>query len=266
MNGRAYGRGNGRVDGRAVFVADDGGLTVFAEPEPYEVAAHRHPAWKVVLPLGGHVTVNGTAGASGVAGVTRVSGAVGAGAVVPPGYAHTCGSSSGFVAVFLDPWLLRDGGAPQLLEPGRARRLLDALGDLDAPDPAAFRAELGRALAGPPPRAVDPRVPYAVAAAARSGLLGEAAAEVGLSPVRLRALVRTEAGVPLSALRQWRRLAAAVGALLDPVAGGGIAGAATAAGFADQPHLTRTAGRLIGRTPASLHRTAKQSWRHGTTE
>ncbi|MFE0102377.1 helix-turn-helix domain-containing protein [Streptomyces sp. NPDC059009] len=263
MNGRVDGSLAGRVDGRAVFAADDGGLTVFAEPEPYEVAAHRHPAWKVVLPLGGHVTVNGTAGASGLAGGTgasRASRAIGTGAVVPPGLAHTCGSSSGFVAVFLDPWLLRAGGAPQLLEPGRARRLLDALGDLDAPDPAAFRAELGRALTGPPPRAVDPRVPYAVAAAARSGLLSEVAAEVGLSPVRLRALVRTEAGVPLSALRQWRRLGAAVGALLDPVAGGGVAGAATAAGFADQAHLTRTAGRLIGRTPASLHR-ARQARR-----
>jgi AraC-like DNA-binding protein len=74
------------------------------------------------------------------------------------------------------------------------------------------------------------------------------AAEVGLSPPRLRALVAREVGVPLVRLHAWARLRTAVAAL--PGAPG--AHAAAAAGFADQAHFARTARRLLGRFPSTL--------------
>ncbi|WP_239590296.1 helix-turn-helix domain-containing protein [Streptomyces aureoverticillatus] len=193
--------------------------------------------WKAVLPLRGGVRVNGS---------------VGAGVLVPPQYAHTCATSTGFVAVFLDPWRLRaDRSGPTWLDARGVRRLVEALGECGAADgfgPGALCCELA-ALAGPP-APVDPRVLHAVRGGPGALRLTEVAAEIGLSPTRLRALVRAEVGVPLGVLRRWRRLRTAVGALVD--GGGVIADAAAAAGFSDQAHLTRTARTLVGRTPASL--------------
>ncbi|TGB08884.1 helix-turn-helix domain-containing protein [Streptomyces sp. MZ04] len=101
-----------------------------------------------------------------------------------------------------------------------------------------------------PPTAVDARVRHAVLTCGRAARLDAVAADVGLSPARLRTLVRTEVGIPLGTLRQWERLRTAVGSLVQ--GGTDIAEAATAAGFADQAHLTRTVRRLAGRTPGSL--------------
>ncbi|MEV0116016.1 helix-turn-helix domain-containing protein [Streptomyces sp. NPDC050844] len=212
------------------------GITLFAESRPYEVTRHRPPAWKLVLPAGGHVTVGADAGA---------------GVLVPPRFEHGCGTSSGFVAVFLEPWRV-PGAAnavrPVWLDAARTRRMRDALGpQLDG---AALRAELA-AFAGPP-TAVDARVRHAVRACGGAARLDAVAADVGLSPARLRTLVRTEVGIPLGTLRQWERLRTAIGSLVE--GGTGIAEAATAAGFADQAHLTRTVRKLVGRTPGSLRR------------
>ncbi|WP_234335911.1 helix-turn-helix domain-containing protein [Streptomyces sp. NRRL S-920] len=221
-----------------------GDLAVFAESRAYEVAWHRHPAWKLVLPLGGHAVVGES---------------VGAGVLVPPQYAHVCATSSAFVAVFVEAWCLRaDPASPTWLDGRAVRRLLDAAssgtgGGLDA---EALRAEAA-AFAGAR-RAVDPRALHAVRASARATRIDAVAAELGLSPARLRALVAAEIGVPLATMRQWRRLRKAFGSLVG--AGGargtggavGIAGAAAEAGFADQAHLTRAARRFIGRTPGSL--------------
>ncbi|MFD9076739.1 hypothetical protein, partial [Streptomyces lasiicapitis] len=70
--------------------------------------------WKAVLPLRGGV---------------RVNGGVGAGVLVPPQHAHTCATSTGFVAVFLDPWCLRaDRSGPTWLDARGVRRLVEALG------------------------------------------------------------------------------------------------------------------------------------------
>ena len=221
---------------RAGGFAADHEITVFAEPRPYEVSRHRHPAWKLVLPVGGRVTVGAEAGA---------------GVLVPPQLEHTCGTSSGFVAVFLEPWCVPGTARamwPAWLGAWQVRRMLDALGpDLDG---AALRAELA-AVAGPP-ATVDARVTHAVRACGRATRLDSLAADVGLSPARLRALVRAEVGIPLGTLRQWERLRTAVGSLVS--GDEGIADAAATAGFADQAHLTRTVRRLVGRTPASLRR------------
>ncbi|MCI3935303.1 helix-turn-helix domain-containing protein [Streptomyces sp. AN091965] len=208
------------------------GLSLFAEPSAYAVPRHRHPVWKVVLPLSGGV---------------RVDGGAGAGVLVPPQHAHTCATSAGFVAVFVDPWCVRaDPSGPTWLDERAVARLL-----------AAWREDasaLGHELAGVAgePTAVDPRVAHAVRASALAERLDGVAADVGLSPGRLRTLVRTEVGVPLAVMRRWQRLRTAVGALLTD--GSAIADAALGAGFADQAHLTRTVRALAGRTPASLLR------------
>ncbi|RJL32280.1 helix-turn-helix domain-containing protein [Bailinhaonella thermotolerans] len=89
---------------------------------------------------------------------------------------------------------------------------------------------------------------HAVRRSGGARFLADVAAEVGLSPPRLRALVREEAGVPLVRLRAWERLRDAVARL----GAAPVAPAAADAGFADQAHLTRTARALIGRTPATF--------------
>ncbi|WP_246201709.1 helix-turn-helix domain-containing protein [Streptomyces alboniger] len=218
-----------------------GDLAVFAESRAYEVAWHRHPAWKLVLPLGGHAVVGES---------------VGAGVLVPPQYAHVCATSSAFVAVFVEAWCLRaDPASPTWLDGRAVRRLLDAAssgtgGGLDA---EALGTEAA-AFAGARP-GVDPRALHAVRASVRASRIDAVAAELGLSPARLRALVAAEIGVPLATMRQWRRLREAFGSLVGAGGAGGaegIAGAAAEAGFADQAHLTRAARRFTGRTPGSL--------------
>ncbi|MGW2417827.1 helix-turn-helix domain-containing protein [Streptomyces sp. NPDC001709] len=234
---------------RRVHFASGPDATVFAESAPFHVTRHRHPAWKVVLPLGGHVEVGYGAGRMVAA----------PGVIVPPQLPHTCAASSGYVALFLDPWVLGPGPRPVRLEGGAVRRLLAALGHTAAPglvpgadsDLAAARAEL-LTLTGAG-RPIDPRVAHAVRESTRAGSdapIGSIAADVGLSAPRLRALVHASVGVPLTRLRQWARLRVAVADLPRESA----ASAAAVAGFADQAHFTRTARSLLGRTPASIGR------------
>ncbi|WP_431965948.1 helix-turn-helix domain-containing protein [Nocardia sp. bgisy134] len=78
--------------------------------------------------------------------------------------------------------------------------------------------------------------------------LGDAATEAGLSAPRLRTLARETIGVPLVRVRQWQRLRTAIAALPHHR----ISEVAAHAAFADQAHLTRTAQRMLGRSPASL--------------
>ncbi|WP_231627087.1 helix-turn-helix domain-containing protein [Streptomyces apocyni] len=202
---------------------------MFAETSAATVARHRHPAWKVVLPVGGHVTVGEMAAA---------------GVLVPPQLDHACATSSAFVAVFLEPWCVRPGLGLSRLESSTVRRLLDALGeDMDL---AALHREVSTVTGEAP--VIDPRVAHAVRVCGQAKQLDAVATEVGLSPPRLRALVRSTVGVPLARLRQWRRLRTAVAAL----PGSTPASAAAVAGFADQAHLTRVTRELSGRTPGSL--------------
>ncbi|KJY41759.1 hypothetical protein VR41_11170 [Streptomyces sp. NRRL B-1568] len=94
---------------------------------------------------------------------------------------------------------------------------------------------------------------HAVQESTRAGSdapISSIAADVGLSPTRLRTLVHASVGVPLTRLRQWARLRVAVADLPRESA----ASAAAVAGFADQAHFTHTARRLLGRTPASIRR------------
>jgi AraC-like DNA-binding protein len=96
---------------------------------------------------------------------------------------------------------------------------------------------------------IDSRLAFVVERLPAADRLDVLAAEVGISPSRLRSIAQEEIGVPLTELRLWTRLARAILWLpYRPTA----AAAAAAAGFADQAHLTRTARRFLGRTPGDL--------------
>lgn len=227
-----------------MFASDPNGA-MFAETGAFSVTAHRHPVWKVVLSPDGLV---GT-GLSGKRPVTS------AGVIVPPRLVHTASASSSYTALFLDPWKLPPDLGLAHLDRAAVRRVLAALGPDAVPGPdadlaaAAAAVELN-ALTGAAHR-LDPRVAHAIGECIRDtppAEIGSIAADVGLSPARLRVLVRTSVGVPLVQLRMWARLRAAVAAL----PGSTVAAAAAAAGFADQAHLARTARSLLGRTPASM--------------
>ncbi|MEB8343806.1 helix-turn-helix domain-containing protein [Streptomyces endophyticus] len=231
--------------------------TLFAETRAFGVTRHCHPAWKVVLPIGGHVEVGADGGRTAAA----------AGVIVPPQLAHTCATTSSYAALFIDPWVLRPELGLTLLDQATTRRILGALGALGVAgaltagaDLGAAKAELtkftkftkftGLAGAGHP---LDPRVAYALRESTRADPradIGAIAADVGLSPPRLRTLVRASVGIPLVRLRQWARLREAIADL----PGESVAAAAASAGFSDQAHLARTARRLIGRAPASISR------------
>ncbi|MGD6741485.1 helix-turn-helix domain-containing protein [Streptomyces sp. BH106] len=217
--------------------------TLFAETRAFSVTRHCHPAWKVVLPIRGHVEVATDGGRTASA----------AGVIVPPRLAHTCAATSSYAALFIDPWLLRPELGLTRLDKATTHRILAALGPADVrasgADLAAARAELTDLTGAGHP--LDPRVAHAVrecTSAEPRADIEAIAADVGLSPPRMRALVRASVGIPLVRLRQWSRLRTAIAGL----PGESVAAAAASAGFSDQAHLARTARRLIGRAPASI--------------
>lgn len=218
---------------------------MFAESRPLRVVQHRLPAWKAVLPIGGHAELL-QPGRPMVAAP---------GLIVPPQLAHACAATSPYIALFIDSWLLPSRPGPIRLGSGEVRRLLTALGATDSDGPgtcvdlAAGYAEL-RTLAGRP-SLLDPRVAHAVRLCTLRDPdmpITSIAIEAGLSAPRLRALVQQDVGITLARLRRWGRLRTAIAHLPDSTA----ALAAATAGFADQAHLTRTARDFVGRTPASL--------------
>ncbi|GIF66843.1 AraC family transcriptional regulator [Asanoa ishikariensis] len=106
--------------------------------------------------------------------------------------------------------------------------LLSRLGD---PGPAPFVEAAWRRLQGPP-------IP-----------VGTLADRLGVSRRALEVGFRREIGLSPATLARVFRFQAALNLLAD---GAGPAGAATAAGYADQPHFTRAARTLAGLTPAQL--------------
>lgn len=86
-------------------------------------------------------------------------------------------------------------------------------------------------------------------------MIGEAAARYGVSEARLRALVRTQFGVPLSTWLIWRKLERSAREL---AVGASFAEAALAGGFSDQAHFTRAMRRMFGLTPTSVVRALRQ--------
>jgi AraC-like DNA-binding protein len=97
---------------------------------------------------------------------------------------------------------------------------------------------------------LDPRLVQALNALVDHHVsLPSLAAQVGLSPQRLRALARSQLGMPLARWRIWTRLRRAAEALQN---GQSLADAAITAGFADQAHLTRQMREMMGLTPAAV--------------
>jgi len=216
-------------------------LSVFAETRSVRVSApHAHPAWTLLLPVdGGSVTV--------VAGdKVRVHDD---GLLLPPQSQYRAATDGPHVAVYANAWrwARAESLRPRILGAGAARRVLDALDVDNGTDLSAVVAELTPLVGRVGP--IDSRLAFVVESLPAADRLDALAAEVGMSPSRLRSIAQQEIGVPLTLLRLWSRLARAI--LWLPY-GRTAAAAAAAAGFADQAHFTRTARRFLGRTPGDL--------------
>lgn len=171
--------------------------------------------------------------------------------VVRPGASHALRPVSDVLLVFLEPQSAAAKRVGDRLGPGPMSSLppsLAELVDVHAPFSACVSRLLGSgATAG----RLDSRLQAALAFLATAegiGSVGRAAAVVGLSHARLRALAQAQMGVPLSRWMAWRRLNRAGDALAR---GAGLAEAALAAGFADQAHLSRDMRKILGITPGA---------------
>ncbi|WP_336086173.1 helix-turn-helix domain-containing protein [Nocardia sp. SSK8] len=213
---------------------------LFAGTATGVVAVHRHPAWKLVLPLGAQpLELAGPAGRAELPGV-----------LIPPEWPHVCRVPGGFARLSIDAHLLGPRSEPVVLSGRDRRRLLDALAVgaevAGEPDLDAARAEVVALCGGAD--GVDERVLLAVERLGEASSLAGLARSVGLSAPRLRGLTQAQVGVPLARLRRWERLRRAAAVLPT----GTVAEAAAGAGFADQAHLARTARELAGRSPSSM--------------
>jgi len=225
---------------RQVTFAQCPELSVFSETTSARMAAvHAHPAWTLLLPVdGGTVTV--------VAGdVVRVRND---GVLLAPQIQYRAATDGPHVAVYANAWR---SARPQSMRPrvigsNAARRVLDVLDVDHGTDLFGSIVELATLVGRI--GALDSRLAFVIEALPDAGRLDGLAADVGISASRLRALANENIGVPLTQLRLWSRLARAIAWL--PF--GTTATAATAAGFADQAHFTRTARRFLGRTPGGL--------------
>jgi AraC-like DNA-binding protein len=208
---------------------------------------HAHPEWTILLSLAGHITWR----------TGRCAERHAAGVVFPPHVSYGAASTAGHVVAFIEPCfqgLGPGGGSPVPLDVAAVEYLVgrwSTVGAADLDETARETATyLRRRSFVDPPVAIDPRVAAAIQNLQVTEDVAHAAARVGLSPSRLRALIHDLTGTSPARLRMWQRLRTAMLGLVDKP----IAVAATDAGFADQAHLTRTATRLLGQTPGHLAR------------
>lgn len=227
-------------DGRQLTFASCGQLSVYTDTASTPVSAvHAHPAWTLLVPSdGGSVTVR-------AGDVVRVDDDA---VLIPPQTRHRVATRGPFVSVHVAaPMAPRaDGARPRRVAATAARRMLDALAVDSTVDVSSAIAGLDRSFRQADP--IDRRVAFAIEALPGTYRLDALAAELGMSPSRLRALTHDAVGVPLTQLRLWSRLVRAIALL--PYAS--AADVAARAGFSDQAHLTRTARRFLGRTPTEL--------------
>lgn len=209
------------------------------------IEQHPHPAWKIIIPVAGHVTwASGNGPSNSTAAV-----------VFPPQITHVTTTTAESAEVFIDPWFLGLG-------PGHGRAIpLDQSAvehvrtlwhpDIDGDPDERVRetaALLRRWELLPQAISIDPRVEAALRDLPIASRIQHVATAVGLSSSRLRGLIHVQTGTPPAQLRLWQRLRIAIVSLLVQP----IVAAAVDAGFADQAHLTRTATRLVGYTPRDL--------------
>jgi AraC-like DNA-binding protein len=207
---------------------------------------HPQPAWKIIIPNGGHhLTWESGTGPSRAA----------AAAIFSPQIAPARTTAAGSAEVLIDPWFLGLGpghGRVIPLDQPTVEHLLDLwLPEVDSNPDERVRETISllrRQGLLPPAILIDPRVQAALRVLPSANRIQPVAAAVGLSSSRLRVLIRDQTGTRPASLRIWQRLRTAIGSLqVKP-----IAEAAIDAGFADQAHLTRTATRLVGYTPRDL--------------
>jgi AraC-like DNA-binding protein len=225
---------------RQVTFAQCPELSVFSETTSARMAAvHAHPAWTLLSPVdGGTVTVVAN-------DVVRVRND---GVLLAPQIQYRAATDGPHVAVYANAWR---SARPQSMRPrmvgsNTGRRVLGVLDVDHGTDLSESMVELATLVGRI--GALDSRLAFVIEALPDAGRLDGLAADVGISASRLRALANENIGVPLTQLRLWSRLARAIAWL--PY--GTTATAATAAGFADQAHFTRTARRFLGRTPGGL--------------
>jgi AraC-like DNA-binding protein/catechol 2,3-dioxygenase-like lactoylglutathione lyase family enzyme len=217
---------------------------VFHHLAGQSIEQHCHPAWKIIIPDAGQV-----AWKIGHRPVMK-----NAGVIFPPQLPHTAVTAAQYALILIDPWFLGLGpghGDAIPLDPTaveQIRNLWDQHDDKADDQARATVAFLRRRAVLPYAVSVDPRVAAALRDLPMARAIPHLAAAVGLSPSRLRALIRDQTGAPPAQLRRWQRLRAAIVSLQQKQ----IATAALDAGFADQAHLTRTATRLLGQTPREL--------------
>jgi AraC-like DNA-binding protein len=191
---------------------------------------HAHAAFQIAIALRGEVDM--------VDSSTTHHRAVAL--VVPPMVRHRLLATADLLSFYVEPHCMF---ADRLRE--RYNNGITA-----APELRDLREEdIGRTGAGPSSE-LDPRLVAALNVLwDRSVPIPSLAAMVGLSPQRLRALARQQAGMPLTRWRVWARLRRAAEALQ---AGQPLADAAVTAGFADHAHLTRQMREMIGLTPTAV--------------
>jgi AraC-like DNA-binding protein len=205
---------------------------------------HAHPAWTILVPEAEHVEW----------WTGQCPGLRTAGVIFPPRVAYRATSAVGHVAVFIDPWFQGLGPGRQAavpLDPATVEHLRAVWSTVDVADLDEITIKtvtyLRRRDLLPPALPIDPRVVAALRSLPAAERIDRVAAGVGISPSRLRTLIHDLTGTSPARLRMWQRLRTAVLSLPDKP----IALAAADAGFADQAHLTRTANRLLGQTPAT---------------
>ncbi|QKW40110.1 helix-turn-helix transcriptional regulator [Actinomadura sp. NAK00032] len=208
-------------DGYALY---QGGVT--------EGTLHRHAAFQVAIAVHGEVAMDDASGTHhrDVA------------LLVPPMVGHRLHPAKALRIFYVEPHC---AFADEL-------RALCGSGITPAPAMSSLSEADVRAAGGRPSSEIDGRLLDAMRA-----LLDEQtsmtalAAQVSLSPQRLRALARAELGMPLTRWRIWRRLARSAEALRE---GQPLSVAALTGGFADQSHFTREMRRMMGLTPAEAVR------------
>ena len=204
------------------------GYAVYRGPVGGGGPIHRHGAFQIVVAGRGEVTMVDLSGSCHQA----------AALVVSPMAPHRILAIRDLITYFIEPHCLFADRLRQRYDAGIAAA--PELGELREPDVAAACRGQSEEL--------DPRLVSALALLADSNItMPSLAAEIGLSPQRLRALARRELGMPLARWRVWSRLRRAVEALQS---GMPLADAAIAAGFADQAHFTRQMREMMGLTPS----------------
>ncbi|MEV4574072.1 AraC family transcriptional regulator [Nonomuraea jabiensis] len=202
--------------------------------------AHAHAAVQLLVVSSGRVIVTDESG-----GERNV-----ATAAISPGVQHAVRAESAFgAAIYLDPASRGTGVSAQDQLAGwesKAALLSSVPLDEEFPETALTL------LTSPPATDPNPSLRRAVELVDQGTAgplrLADVAAQVGLSPSRLRHLFRERLGLPFTAYVRWARLRAAMETVQ---AGGSLTEAAHLAGFTDSSHLTRVTHAMFGLPPSA---------------